>query len=132
MNGVALLCRPGPGAGDRAGDVATVRAVLRKEVGITVEDLSEGDTGAFINGNDVLFTGSEIFVGVGAETNTEGALCVANTWPEYPCTPVQVGRQLSCLLNIFHELFSVAVGRLQAFERQNDDSRGGCYCCRIQ
>ena len=132
MNGVALLCRPGPGAGDRAGDVATVRAVLRKEVGITVEDLSEGDTGAFINGNDVLFTGSEIFVGVGAETNTEGALSVANTWPEYPCTPVQVGWQLSCPLNIFHELFSVAVRRLQAFERQNDDSRGGCYCCRIQ
>ena len=97
MNGVALLCRPGPGAGDRAGDVATVRAVLRKEVGISVEDLSEGDHGAFINGNDVLFTGSEIFVGVGAETNTEGALSVANTWPEYPCTPVQVGRQLSCL-----------------------------------
>ena len=93
VNGVALLCRPGPGAGDRAGDVATVRAVLRKEVGISVEDLSEGDHGAFINGNDVLFTGSEIFVGVGAETNTEGALSVANTWPEYPCTPVQVGSQ---------------------------------------
>ena len=90
INGVALLCRPG--SGSRKTDTDTVRAVLRKEVGITVEELDSAGSAALINGCDVLFTGSEMFVGVGEETNTEGALGVANTWPEYPCTPVKVIR----------------------------------------
>ena len=92
VNGVALLCRPG--SGTRKGDTDTVRVVMRKEVGITVEELDTG-TGspALINGSDVLFTGSEIFVGLGEETNTEGALWVASSWPEYPCTPIKVSSQ---------------------------------------
>lgn len=92
VNGVALLCRPG--SGSRKGDTDTVRVVMRKEVGITVEELDTG-TGspALINGSDVLFTGSEIFVGLGEETNTEGALWVASSWPEYPCTPIKVSSQ---------------------------------------
>ena len=88
VNGVALLCRPG--SGSRKSDTDTVRAVLRKEVGITVEELDADNNEALINGSDVLFTGSEMFVGVGEETNTGGALGVASTWPEYPCTPVKV------------------------------------------
>ena len=98
INGVALLCRPG--SGSRKTDTDTVRAVLRKEVGITVEELESTGSAALINGCDVLFTGSEMFVGVGEETNTEGALGVANTWPEYPCTPVKVSRDGSVSINI--------------------------------
>ena len=86
VNGIALMCRPA--GGQRQEDVNTIRAVLKKEVGVTCEELSTNN--ASINGSDVLFTGSEFFVGIGEETNTEGALGVANTWPEYSCTPVQV------------------------------------------
>ena len=85
LQGLALICNP---AGDRANDVATVRAVLKKELGLTVLELKSKT--ALLNASDVLFTGREFFVGIGKETNTEGALVVANTWPEYPCTPVKV------------------------------------------
>lgn len=86
VNGIALLCHPLEGA--RKQEIDTVRAVLKKEIGIVVEDPS--DSAAFINGSDVFFTGSEFFVGLSKETNTDGALRVANTWPEYPCTPIQL------------------------------------------
>ena len=86
LNGVALLCRPGCGA--RKGDEDTIRAVIKKEIGLSVLELE--DSNALLSGSDILFTGSEFFVGVGSETNTEGAVSVAQTWPEYPCTPVQL------------------------------------------
>ena len=84
LNGVALICRPG--AGQRKGDEDIVRAVIKKEIGLTVENLDNNS--AQLSGSDILFTGSEFFVGLGSETNTEGALSVARSWPEYPCTPV--------------------------------------------
>ena len=93
--GVALICRPLTttnnninNRNNRGKDVATIRAVLRKELDIDVVELTSPK--AFINASDVLFTGKEFFVGVGVETNTEGALQLANTWPEYPTTPVKV------------------------------------------
>ena len=122
VNGVALLCRPG--SGSRKADTDTVRAVLRKEVGITVEELDPDKNGAaaLINGSDVLFTGSEMFVGVGEETNTGGALGVAATWPEYPCTPVKVRMVVTCIIII---RVSNLVGGKQAFNRSHDSRRGG-------
>ena len=85
LQGLALICKP---SGDRANDVATVRAVLKKELGFTTLELDSPT--ALLNASDVLFTGKEFFVGVGKETNTEGAIILANTWPEYPCTPIKV------------------------------------------
>jgi len=86
LNGVALICRPG--AGQRRLDEDTVRAVIKKEIGMSVVDLENNN--ALLSGADILFTGSEFFVGVGSESNTEGALSVAQTWPEYPCTPIKL------------------------------------------
>jgi len=85
LQGLALICKP---AGFRENDVATVRAVLKKELGISTVSLDSPT--ALLNASDVLFTGKEFFVGIGKETNTEGALILANTWPEYPCTPVKL------------------------------------------
>jgi len=98
LNGISLLCRPAGGA--RKEDTDTVRAVLKKELGLTVIELDSPK--ALISGSDVLFTGSEFFVGIGKETNTEGALNVAKTWPEYPCTPVKLegNRNLSDRLTL--------------------------------
>jgi len=84
--GVALLCRP-PGK-SRTKDVATIRAVIRKELNMHTVDISSAN--ALINASDILFTGKEFFVGVGVETNTDGALQLANTWPEYSVTPVKL------------------------------------------
>ena len=86
-NGTALICRPG--SEDRDQDCINVRGVLKRELGLTVAEL--GSATARLSGSDVLFTGTEFFVGLGARSNTEGALAVAATWPEYPCTPVKVG-----------------------------------------
>ena len=65
-----------------------MKAVLRKELGQTVVEPTS--PAALLSGADVLFTGREFFVGLSQWTNTEGAVAVAATWPEYPCTPVKV------------------------------------------
>ena len=88
-NGTALVCCPGQG--DRTQDCLSVRSVLKRELGLTVAELPTPS--ARLSGSDVLFTGREFFVGLGPGTNTEGALAVASTWPEYPCTPVKVSKQ---------------------------------------
>lgn len=86
VNGIALMCRPGRGT--RQTEVDSIRAVLKKELGLTVLDLDSDKV--WLNASDVLFTGKEFFVGISKQTNTEGALAVAGTWPEYPCSPVKV------------------------------------------
>ena len=72
-NGIALICRPGveddqedpksktkdrpkeKGGGARVQDCLSVRAVLKKELGLTVVDLESSE--ARLSGSDVLFTG---------------------------------------------------------------------------
>ncbi len=68
-----------------------MKAVLRKELGQTVVEPTS--PAALLSGADVLFTGREFFVGLSQWTNTEGAVAVAATWPEYPCTPVKVRKE---------------------------------------
>lgn len=65
-----------------------MKAVLKKELHQTVVEPTSSK--ALLSGSDVLFTGREFFVGISQSTNTEGAVAVAATWPEYPCTPVKV------------------------------------------
>ena len=67
--------------------VDNVKSVLRKELHQTVVEPTSPK--ALLSGSDVLFTGREFFVGISQWTNTEGAVAVAATWPEYPCTPVK-------------------------------------------
>ena len=64
-----------------------MKSVLRKELHQTVVEPTSPN--ALLSGSDVLFTGREFFVGISQWTNTEGAVAVAATWPEYPCTPVK-------------------------------------------
>jgi len=84
--GLALVCRPG--RGERKADTDTVRAVLKRELGLPLAELNSPT--ALLNSSDVLFTGREFFVGIGEETNMEGAGAVAATWPEFPCSPVSL------------------------------------------
>lgn len=66
-----------------------MRSVLKKELNQTIVD-PRWSSSALLSGSDVLFTGREFFVGLSDHTNMEGALAVASTWPEYPCTPIKV------------------------------------------
>jgi dimethylargininase len=96
VNGIALMCRPSTAKeagttsnGIRQVEVDTMRAVLKKELNQSIVDPRWSST-ALLSGSDVLFTGREFFVGLSNHTNMEGAVAVASTWPEYPCTPIKV------------------------------------------
>ena len=67
-----------------------MRAVLRKELNQTIAEPESPK--ALLSGSDVFFTGREFFIGLSNHTNTDGAIAVATTWPEYPCTPIKVLR----------------------------------------
>eukprot|EP00096_Caligus_rogercresseyi_P012055 TRINITY_DN4940_c0_g3_i1.p1 TRINITY_DN4940_c0_g3~~TRINITY_DN4940_c0_g3_i1.p1 ORF type:complete len:267 (-),score=68.60 TRINITY_DN4940_c0_g3_i1:387-1187(-) len=86
-NGVALICRPSKDS-SRDVEINTIKTVLRKELGQMIFEMRSQK--GLLSGSDVLFTGKEFFVGTSGSTNTEGALAVANTWPEYPCTAIKV------------------------------------------
>lgn len=47
-------------------------------------------TKAKLSPSDVLFTGREFFVGLSDYTNEDGASFIAETFPEFPCTPVKM------------------------------------------
>jgi dimethylargininase len=90
INGTALICNPPTidGKPSRQGELAVVRHVLRRELGLkTVEVDTEK---AHVEGGDVLWTGREIFVGLSSRTNMLGAQVVAKAFPEYPTTIVKV------------------------------------------
>nr|XP_040575354.1 N(G),N(G)-dimethylarginine dimethylaminohydrolase 1-like isoform X1 [Lepeophtheirus salmonis] len=87
LNGVALMCRPSRDS-SRDVELKTIKSVLRKELDQIIVEMKSPK--GLLNGSDVLFTGKEFFVGTTGSTNTEGALAVANTWPEYPCTAIKV------------------------------------------
>ena len=85
-----------------------MKSVLRKELHQTVVEPTSSK--ALLSGSDVLFTGREFFVGISQWTNTEGAVAVAATWPEYPCTPVKASSISSksyalCLLGLSGSYF---------------------------
>eukprot|EP00914_Ancora_sagittata_P023331 GHVO01046202.1.p1 GENE.GHVO01046202.1~~GHVO01046202.1.p1 ORF type:complete len:319 (-),score=51.45 GHVO01046202.1:875-1747(-) len=90
INGTALICNPPSlkGKPSRQGELAVVRQVLRKELGLKIVEV-ESET-AFVEGGDVLWTGREIFVGLSQRTNMLGAQAVAKAFPEYPTNIVKV------------------------------------------
>jgi dimethylargininase len=90
INGTALICNP-PTLKDkpsRQGELAVVRQVLRKEIGLKIVEVETEK--ATVEGSDVLFTGREIFVGLSSRTNMLGAQAVGKAFPEYPTTIVKV------------------------------------------
>lgn len=78
----ALITRPG--AESRLGETDAVEKVLR-DLGMHV---ATTPAHARLDGGDVLFTGSEIFVGISARTNQAGVTAVAACFPDIPVTPV--------------------------------------------
>jgi len=69
-----------------------IRSILKKELKLRIEEVN--DPNATLDGGDVLFTGREYFVGISPRTNEAGARAVAETFPEYPVTPIVVPKNL--------------------------------------
>lgn len=86
---VALITRPG--AASRAGETAAVQ--------ITLQDLGyrvvTAPAGASLDGGDVLFTGSEIFVGLSGRTNHAGVAAVQAAFPGLPVTPLMIAASMA-------------------------------------
>ncbi|XP_070581908.1 N(G),N(G)-dimethylarginine dimethylaminohydrolase 1-like isoform X2 [Ptychodera flava] len=89
-NGVALITRPGHPS--RRKEVESIRRVLQKEFKLELYEIA--DENAMIDGGDVLFTGKEFFVGLSNRTNQAGALAVANAYPDYRVSSINVTNAL--------------------------------------
>lgn len=91
IGATALITRLGQTT--RQGEVAEIRKVL-KDLKFRIVEIVDPD--AIVEGGDVLFTGKEIFVGLGQgrRTNERGASAVVDAFPEYNVTPVRIDGQV--------------------------------------
>ncbi|XP_071097251.1 N(G),N(G)-dimethylarginine dimethylaminohydrolase 1-like isoform X1 [Haliotis cracherodii] len=87
IGGTVLITRPGHPS--RQGEVGEIRRVLKNDLHFNVSEMKEAD--AKLDGGDVLFTGKEIFVGVGKRTNNAGATAVATAFIDYDVVPINIG-----------------------------------------
>ncbi|XP_046567469.1 N(G),N(G)-dimethylarginine dimethylaminohydrolase 1-like isoform X2 [Haliotis rubra] len=87
IGGTALITRPGHPS--RQGEVGEIRRVLKNDLHFNVIEMKVAD--AKLDGGDVLFTGKEIFVGVGKRTNEAGAGAVALAFIDYDVSPINIG-----------------------------------------
>ncbi|XP_036362874.1 N(G),N(G)-dimethylarginine dimethylaminohydrolase 1 isoform X2 [Octopus sinensis] len=72
--------------------VGVIRKSLEKDFHLKVHDLK--DPNALLDGGDVLFTGKEIFVGVGQNTNEAGAIAVARLYEDYSVISITLTSKL--------------------------------------
>jgi len=101
IGNTALIARPGHSS--RQGEVGEIRKVLKGDLRMNVVEI--GNAKATLDGGDVLFTGKEIFVGVGKRTNEAGAQAVAEAFPEYAVSRVNFEK---CEALHLKDVFSMA------------------------
>lgn len=111
IGGTALITRPGHPS--RQGEVGEIRRVLKQDMRLIVKEV--GDASAKLDGGDVLFTGKEIFVGVGKRTNPQGAKAVAEAFSDHTVSMIDIANSdLEHLKDGFamagREIMAVAVG----------------------
>lgn len=86
-----------PGATSRQPETLRVKSVLESTYRpINVMLQKEGT----LDGGDVLFTGSEFFVGLSKRTTLEGICSLAKCFPQYPVTPVPISSYSSTILHL--------------------------------
>ncbi|XP_072176798.1 N(G),N(G)-dimethylarginine dimethylaminohydrolase 1-like [Diadema setosum] len=115
-DGIALITVPGHPS--RLGEVDVVRRVLSFDLGQRIVDMSEQE-GATLDGGDVLFTGKEFFVGLSKRTNMKGAMFLADTFENYPVSPIKLAEG-SLHLKSFMSMASpgvIAVGSSKAAQK---------------
>jgi len=63
---------------------------LKTDLKLCIQEINDGT--ATLDGGDVLFTGKEILVGIGRNTNEQGAQAVAEAFPEYVVVPIYIDK----------------------------------------
>lgn len=86
VGNTALICNPG--ARSRQGEPRPVATAL-EDMGKHIVRLSARAT---IDGGDVLWTGSELLVGLSSRTNAEGAMALARAFPGVRTSAIPLGR----------------------------------------
>ncbi|CAC5382117.1 DDAH [Mytilus coruscus] len=81
IGNTALITRPG--SKTRQGEVSEIRRYLQSQMKMTIVEIRDPD--AIVEGGDVLFTGKEIFVGIGTgrRTNEKGAQAQMKSLAQY-------------------------------------------------
>lgn len=90
--------------------VETVRSVLKRDLRLPIVEITNPK--ASLDGGDVLFTGREFFVGISNRTNEAGAQALANSFPEFTVTPINLPKKLlhlkSCITMAGPDIICVA------------------------
>ncbi|CAK9301736.1 unnamed protein product [Gordionus sp. m RMFG-2023] len=103
VNGMAFLYNSKI---SQAKEKQNIKNIISKELNMEVYEILDED--AFIDANDVLFTGREFFIGITANTNEKGAKIFANTFPDYSCSLINFKEKnsniclkyyVNCLIN---------------------------------
>ncbi|XP_066295068.1 N(G),N(G)-dimethylarginine dimethylaminohydrolase 1-like [Branchiostoma lanceolatum] len=90
--GTALVTRPG---GDRRKEVEVIKKVLDQDLKLDIVQML--DDNATLHGQDVLFTGKEFFVGLTWFTNQAGARALADAFPDYRVSSINVPNEVEHL-----------------------------------
>lgn len=103
-HGTAILTEPPKLYGDE------LIRILRDQMNLRIVEIHTKTIR--LNGSDVLFTGNEFFIGIGCYTNLDGAHVVANSFPDFPCIPIDMPPE--CKLNLKHYVSVAGPGFLCA------------------
>lgn len=89
-----------PGHPTRRGETIEMRKTLEKISGLEIAEMKELDANATLDGGDVMFTGSELFIGVSSRTNKQGVEVMRKYFDDVTVHAIEVSGQLhlkSCM-----------------------------------
>jgi dimethylargininase len=91
-----------PGAISRRNETKLVhRKILEMNYFKSITNMSLDSTVAHLDGGDVLFTGSEFYVGINnGRSNVEGCNMLSKVFNEYPVTPIDLTKYLANTLHL--------------------------------
>ena len=69
-----------------------MRCILKRDLRLPTLEVT--NVNATLDGGDVLFTGREFFVGISNRTNEAGAQALADAFPEFIVTPIDLPKKL--------------------------------------
>jgi len=85
------VCITTPGAQSRRLETLRITETIKKLNHFKIVNEMKNDNNATLDGGDVLFTGSEFFVGTNnSRTNIEGLKSFSNTFPTFKVTPIDL------------------------------------------
>jgi len=79
-----------PGAPSRVAETTGVHEAVAALGGYTLVDASAAGADVAIDGGDVMWTGAELFVGLGGRTNDRGVAALAAAFPTIPVIPLRL------------------------------------------